>query len=48
LSVGRDFGDVSPLRGVIQGGGSHTLSVAVTVAPVNAFPNPEATPSIAP
>lgn len=33
LSVGRDFGDVSPLRGVIQGGGEHTLDVAVTVAP---------------
>lgn len=33
LALGRDFGDVSPLRGVIQGGGSHQLSVAVTVAP---------------
>jgi transglutaminase-like putative cysteine protease len=33
LAVGRDFGDVSPLRGVIQGGSSHRLSVAVTVAP---------------
>ena len=33
LAVGRDFGDVSPLRGVIQGGGSHQLTVAVTVAP---------------
>lgn len=33
LARGRDFGDVSPLRGVIQGGGSHQLSVAVTVAP---------------
>jgi transglutaminase-like putative cysteine protease len=30
---GRDFGDVSPLRGVIQGGGAHLLEVAVTVAP---------------
>lgn len=45
LSVGRDFGDVSPLRGVIQGGGAHTLSVAVTVAPVDAFPNPLPSPS---
>ena len=43
LSVGRDFGDVSPLRGVIQGGGAHTLSVAVTVAPVDAFPQPFST-----
>jgi hypothetical protein len=25
---------VSPLRGVLQGGGSHTLEVAVTVAPL--------------
>jgi transglutaminase-like putative cysteine protease len=26
LAVGRDFGDVTPLRGVIRGGGRHTLS----------------------
>jgi transglutaminase-like putative cysteine protease len=31
LAWGRDFGDVSPLRGVIVGGGSHTLEVRVTV-----------------
>lgn len=31
LAWGRDFGDVSPLRGVIVGGGQHTVSVAVTV-----------------
>ena len=29
VAVGRDFGDVTPLRGVIRGGGHHTLSVAV-------------------
>jgi transglutaminase-like putative cysteine protease len=34
LAVGRDFADVSPLRGVLQGGGAHTLEVAVTVVPV--------------
>ena len=34
LAVGRDFADVSPLRGVLQGGGSHTLDVEVTVAPL--------------
>lgn len=34
LAVGRDFGDVSPLRGIIRGGGEHTLSVGVTVRPV--------------
>jgi len=33
LATGRDFSDVSPMRGVIQGGARHTLSVAVTVAP---------------
>jgi len=31
VAVGRDFGDVTPLRGVIRGGGGrHTLRVAVT------------------
>lgn len=34
LAVGRDFADVSPLRGVLQGGANHTLQVRVTVAPV--------------
>ncbi len=33
LAIGRDFSDVSPMRGVIQGGAQHTLEVAVTVAP---------------
>ncbi len=36
LATGRDYGDVPPLRGVIQGGGAHTLKVAVTVSPVDA------------
>jgi transglutaminase-like putative cysteine protease len=30
LAHGRDFGDVTPLRGVIRGGGEHTLQVRVT------------------
>ncbi|MFO0694540.1 MAG: transglutaminase family protein [Polyangiales bacterium] len=30
---GRDFGDVSPLKGVILGGGRHTVAVAVDVLP---------------
>jgi transglutaminase-like putative cysteine protease len=30
LAVGRDFGDVAPLRGVIRGGGAHELAVRVT------------------
>ena len=35
LALGRDFADVSPLRGVIHGGANHTLSVAVTVEPMD-------------
>ncbi len=31
LAVGRDFGDVSPLRGIIHGGANHVLTVGVTV-----------------
>jgi transglutaminase-like putative cysteine protease len=31
IAWGRDFGDVSPLRGVILGGGSHRLTVRVGV-----------------
>ena len=30
IAWGRDFGDVSPLRGVLFGGGRHTVSVSVT------------------
>ncbi|MBA2963722.1 MULTISPECIES: transglutaminase family protein [Ramlibacter] len=52
LAVGRDYADVSPIRGVIHGGHHHTLDVAVTVtplpdaggAPTIADPNPEETP----
>ena len=33
LAVGRDFADVSPLRGVLQGGTHHTMTVNVTVEP---------------
>ncbi|MBL8288485.1 MAG: transglutaminase family protein [Rubrivivax sp.] len=31
LAIGRDYGDVAPLRGVIRGGGRHELRVAVQV-----------------
>ena len=34
LAVGRDYADVSPMRGVLHGGAHHTLNVAVTVTPV--------------
>jgi transglutaminase-like putative cysteine protease len=33
LGWGRDFDDVSPLRGVLLGGGEHELDIAVTVVP---------------
>jgi len=36
LATGRDYSDVSPIRGVIHGGASHTLRVAVTVMPLDA------------
>jgi transglutaminase-like putative cysteine protease len=35
LGWGRDYGDVSPLRGLILGGGSHTLKVAVDMVPLD-------------
>ena len=35
LATGRDYADVSPVRGVIHGGASHTLAVGVTVQPAS-------------
>ena len=35
VALGRDFADVSPIRGVIHGGTRHELEVAVTVAPLD-------------
>ena len=40
LATGRDYSDISPIRGVIHGGGQHTLEVAVTVAPRDETPVP--------
>jgi transglutaminase-like putative cysteine protease len=34
VAYGRDFGDVTPMRGVLLGGGRHTLQVGVDVEPV--------------
>ena len=34
LAWGRDYGDVSPLRGLILGGGGHTLKVEVDMEPM--------------
>ncbi|BHH82261.1 transglutaminase family protein [Desulforhopalus sp. 52FAK] len=33
VAWGRDYGDVSPVKGVVMGGGAHNLSVTVDVAP---------------
>jgi transglutaminase-like putative cysteine protease len=33
VATGRDYSDVSPLRGVLHGGANHKLHVAVTVSP---------------
>ena len=35
VAWGRDYADVSPVRGVILGGGEHTVEVAVDVSPEN-------------
>lgn len=35
LAQGRDFSDVSPVRGVIHGGANHRLAVGVTVMPLD-------------
>ncbi|GHB08446.1 transglutaminase family protein [Salinicola rhizosphaerae] len=34
LAWGRDYGDVPPLKGVMSGGGTHQLEVAVDVEPI--------------
>jgi transglutaminase-like putative cysteine protease len=34
LAWGRDYGDVSPLRGLVLGGGAHALKVGVDMEPV--------------
>ncbi|MBU1441716.1 MAG: transglutaminase family protein [Gammaproteobacteria bacterium] len=38
LAIGRDYSDVSPMRGVLHGGARHTLDVGVTVEPLEAEP----------
>ncbi len=42
VAYGRDFGDVSPLRGTVVGGGSQQLSIAVTVQPADELAPPVA------
>ncbi|MDR2128504.1 MAG: transglutaminase family protein [Burkholderiaceae bacterium] len=36
LAIGRDYADISPMRGVITGAAEHCLQVGVTVEPVQA------------
>ncbi len=48
LATGRDFADVSPLRGVIHGGASHKLKVAVTVEPIEGDTTDKLTPQTQP
>jgi transglutaminase-like putative cysteine protease len=43
VAWGRDFSDVSPIRGVVLGGGHHTLSVGVDVEPRDTTPIPPRT-----
>ena len=38
LAWGRDYGDVSPVRGALFGGGRHSLSVMVDVVPLEPAP----------
>ena len=35
LAWGRDYGDVSPLRGLILGGGANALKVEVDIEPLD-------------
>ena len=46
LATGRDFLDVSPLRGVIRGGSQHILDVAVTVTPIESLASLESVESV--
>ena len=41
MAWGRDYGDVSPLRGVVLGGAEHLLHVGVSVVPIEADAAPE-------
>jgi len=43
VAWGRDFSDVSPMRGVVLGGGAHSLDVSVSVEPQAGFQQPRQT-----
>lgn len=40
IALGRDYGDVTPFRGVFLGGGNHRLSVSVDVTPLGVSNHP--------
>lgn len=40
LAWGRDYGDVTPVKGITMGGGEHTIEVEVRVDPLDAVPAP--------
>jgi transglutaminase-like putative cysteine protease len=46
LAIGRDYSDVSPMRGVLHGGANHALRVAVTVTPATEDEMPPAATSM--
>jgi transglutaminase-like putative cysteine protease len=45
VALGRDYADVAPTRGVYKGDAESTLSVVVTVAPVNSSESEELPPA---
>ena len=44
LAWGRDYDDVSPINGVILGGGNHTVKVTVDIVPITAGESPGPAP----
>ncbi len=34
VAWGRDYADVTPVRGIVWGGGTHTMNISVDVAPI--------------
>jgi len=44
LAWGRDYDDVSPIKGVILGGGNHTVKVTVDITPITAGESPALAP----
>jgi transglutaminase-like putative cysteine protease len=47
VASGRDYSDVSPLRGVLHGGANHQLHVAVTVTPLEHGAEAQPAPTMA-